>query len=306
MGASEHPQPLTNQEIAARLDELADLLEAQGANQFRVRAYRVAAGKLRGWPCPVREILVDAGLAGLLELPGIGDSLARSIEKLCSTGRLPLLQRLRGESGPEHLLMTLPGIGPEFAARIHEQLGIESLVELEAALRDGRLARVPGMGRKRLQAIEEALRSRLHLPRPTPMPTPRPADEPSVDELLDVDREYREKAEASELRLIAPRRNNPRGKAWLPVMHTQRGERHYTALYSNTVRAHTLGMTHDWVIIYRDDHDGHGQWTVLTSQFGPLRGRRIIRGREDECAASYQPQNVGKADNPRAPMGVRP
>jgi hypothetical protein len=44
-------------------------------------------------------------------------------------------------------------------------------------------------------------------------------------------------------------------------------------------------MTHDWVVVYRDDHDGHGQWTVITAQFGPMLGKRIIRGREGECAA---------------------
>lgn len=47
------------------------------------------------------------------------------------------------------------------------------------------------------------------------------------------------------------------------------------------------GTTHDWAVIYRDDHDGHGQWTVITARFGPLRGRRIIRGREEECAEHY-------------------
>ena len=46
-------------------------------------------------------------------------------------------------------------------------------------------------------------------------------------------------------------------------------------------------MTHDWVVVYRDDHDGHGQWTLITAQFGPMRGKRIIRGREGECAACY-------------------
>lgn len=277
----------SNQAIAASLNELAELLEAQGANQFRVRAYRIAASRLHDLPRPVHEILVDEGLEGLLALPGIGESLARSIEKLCTTGRLPLLQRLRGESGPEHLFMTLPGIGAEYAARIHEQLGVESLPELEAAVRNGKLAQVPGMGRKRLQAIQEALRSRLHLPQQTVKEAPRASQEPPVSELLDVDREYLEKTKTGELRLISPRRNNPAGIAWLPIMHTQRNERHYTALFSNTSRAHSLGKTHDWLIIYRDDHDGHGQWTALTSQFGSLKGRRIIRGREAECAAFY-------------------
>jgi DNA polymerase (family 10) len=184
--------------------------------------------------------------------------------------------------------MTLPGIGLELASRLHEQLGVESLPELEAAAYDGRLAKVPCMGPKRVRAIQETLRGRFRRPLAAPTVPPHPAPgEPPVDEILDVDREYREKAAAGQLRLIAPRRFNPTGAAWLPVLHTHRTNRHYTALFSNTARAHEVGMTHDWVIVYRDDHDGHGQWTVITSQFGPLRGQRIIRGREGECAACY-------------------
>lgn len=112
---------------------------------FRVRAYRTAAHNLRGLQRPVHDIVEAEDPAGLLELPGVGYSLARSLEKLCRTGRLPLLQRLLGESGPEHQFMSLPGIGLEFATRIHEQLGVESLGELEAASYDGRLAQVPGL-----------------------------------------------------------------------------------------------------------------------------------------------------------------
>jgi putative hydrolase len=67
------------------------------------------------------------------------------------------------------------------------------------------------------------------------------------------------------------------------VLHTERGTRHYTALFSNTARAHELGTTHDWVVIFRDDRDGHGQWTVITTRFGPLQGQRVVRGREPEC-----------------------
>jgi hypothetical protein len=279
--------PLTNEEIAACLDEVADLLEAQGANLFRVRAYRTAAGTLRGLEQQVHDILQTEGPPGLLRLPGIGRSLARSIDRLARTGKLGLLLRLRGEASPEHLFLTLPGIGPELASRIHEQLGVESLPELMAAAQDGRLARVPGMGPKRLRAVHESLAARFHRQRSVETPPHPVVDEPSVEELLDVDREYREKAEAGELRRIAPRRLNPSGEAWLPVLHTTRGERHYTALYSNTARAHELGTTHDWVVIYRDDHDGHGQWTAITAHFGALRGRRIVRGREAECAAHY-------------------
>ena len=79
------------------------------------------------------------------------------------------------------------------------------------------------------------------------------------------------------------RRFNPEGRPWLPILHTTRGGRHYTALFSNTARAHELGTTDDWVIIYRDDDGDHGRWTVITSNFGRSRGRRIVRGREQEC-----------------------
>lgn len=279
--------PLDNGAIAARLDEVAELLEAQGANRFRVRAYRSAAQTLRGLDRPVRAILDEEGVAGLTSLPGIGASLGRSIERLARTGRLGLLLRLRGQAGPEHLFVTLPGIGLETASRIHEQLGIESLPELEAAAYDGRLARVPGMGPKRLRGVREALAGRFRRPAAVPVSPPL-AEQPPVAELLEIDCEYRDLARVGRLPRIAPRRLNPTGDAWLPVLHTERGPRHYTALYSNTARAHDLGMTHDWVVLYRDDHGGHGQWTAITARYGPLRGRRIIRGREAECDAYYR------------------
>jgi DNA polymerase (family X) len=289
--------PLDNQQVAACLDEVAGLLENQGANAFRVRAYRSAAQTLRDLPGRVHEILDDEGLEGLRRLPGIGESLGRSIERLARTGRSGLLMRLRGQAGPEHVFRTLPGIGVETACRIHEQLGIETLQELEAAANDGRLARVQGMGSKRIRGIREALAGRFRRSaKPVsaaPVSVAGPdalhlrGREPSVSELLEMDREYREQAKAGRLPRIAPLRFNPTHESWLPIMHTQRGANHYTALYSNTARAHELGTTHDWVIIYRDDQDGHGQWTVVTARYGSVVGRRIVRGREGECAEYY-------------------
>jgi hypothetical protein len=107
--------------------------------------------------------------------------------------------------------------------------------------------------------------------------------------LLDVDTEYLQRAAAGSLPTIAPRRFNPRSEAWLPIMHTTRDGWHFTALYSNTARAHELGRTHDWVVIYfYDDQHREGQQTVVTETRGPLEGRRVVRGREAECAAHYE------------------
>ena len=273
--------PLTNEAVAERLDEVAESLEAQRANAFRVQAYRRGARTLRDLNRPVSDLMADAGEPGLLELPGIGKSLARAIDQLVHTGKLPLLERLRGESAPERIFTTVAEIGRVLAHRIHEVLDIEGLVELQAAAWDGRLQTVPGFGRKRIQAVRDALAGRLR-PRP-PLTratgsTDRPYDQPLVDELLDIDSQYRRLAEQDRLPRIAPRRFNPNREAWLPILHTQRHGRHYTALYSNTARAHEFGMTHDWIVIYRDDHDGDGQWTVITATFGPHKGQRIVRG----------------------------
>ena len=106
--------------------------------------------------------------------------------------------------------------------------------------------------------------------------------------ISELDREYRQKAEAGSLPAIAPRRFNPDGKAWLPVLHTQRDNWHFTALYSNTATAHKLKRTHDWVIVYfYDEHHVEGQHTVVTETRGPLAGRRVVRGREAACGELY-------------------
>jgi len=285
------PTVLTNAEIAAELENVADLLEQHGANPFRVRAYRNAADSIRALEASVVDVAASQGIDGLMQLPAIGRSLAHTLAHLAHSGRLPMLERLRGENAPERIFTTVADIGPKLAQRIHEELGIETLSGLSAAAHDGRLARVRGMGAKRVQAVREALAGRFRQA-PSAAATPaRPErelrDPPPLQELLDVDREYRQLARQGKLPRIAPRRFNPTGDAWLPVLHTEREGRHYTALYSNTARAHELGATHDWVVIYRDDDQHSGSWTAITSSFGALRGRRVIRGREDECARHY-------------------
>jgi Holliday junction resolvasome RuvABC DNA-binding subunit len=276
---------MQNTEIARRLEEVAWLLNEQGANPYRVQAYRHAAELLRRLDRSVTEILQQEGVEGLRRLPGIGESLARSIREVVLTGRLPILARLRGEADPVSLLASVPGIGPVLADRLHHDLGIDTLEELEAAAHDGRLTNLAGVGEKKLAGVMDSLATRLGRVRaPVRLVA---AEEPPVAELLDVDREYRDKAAAGQLRRIAPRRFNPGGEAWLPVLHTQRGERHYTVLFSNTARAHQLGKTHDWVVLYYDGGQGERQCTVITSQRGPLTGKRVVRGREGECVSYY-------------------
>lgn len=274
-----------NLKIARRLDEVAQILSEQGANRYRVRAYRNAATNLRRLARPVDDILKEGGEPGLRGIPGIGPSIARVIATLVLTGRLSMLDRLRGESGHEALLASVPGIGKVLAARLHE-LDIHTLEQLEAAAHDGRLKEWMGLGEKRITGIMDSLASRLgrvQIPR-----APLKYQEASVAEILHVDREYREKAAAGGLQTIAPRRFNPNREAWLPILHTQRGRRHYSVLFSNTARAHDMKKTQDWVVLYYDGPGGERQCTVITSQRGPLKGKRIVRGREGDCAEFYQ------------------
>jgi hypothetical protein len=292
---------MMNVEIARRLDEVAELLTEQGANPFRIQAYRHAADTLRMLPRPVTEIVHKEGMAGLYKLPGIGESLARSIHTLVTTGRLPMLERLRGEGDAVALLASVPGIGKVLARRLHHDLGIDTLEDLETSAYNGRLANLAGVGPKRLAGIIDSVAARLGRVRARAHAA-HAADEPPIGELLDVDREYRDQAAAGKLPTVAPRRLNPTGEAWLPVLHTQRGERHYTALFSNTARAHQLGMTHDWVVLYYDGERGEGQCTIITSQRGRLKGKRIVRGREGACVSYYLAQQVPVASGTR-PMG---
>ncbi len=276
---------MQNVDIARRLEEVADLLEMQRANPFRVQTYRRVAGGVRQLRTPLLQIWQSHGDEGLREVTGAGERMVTILRTLLTTGRLPMLERLRGEADPTAILESIPGIGPSLAQRLHDELGIETLEELEAAAHDGRLHDLAGVGKKKLSGIIDTLAGRLGRLRATSHI--HETDEPAVEELLDVDHEYREKAASGNLPTIAPRRFNPRGDAWLPVLHTQRGDRHYTALFSNTAKAHELGTVQDWVVLYFDGGFGERQATVVTSHRGELAGLRIVRGREQDCEQFY-------------------
>jgi DNA polymerase (family X) len=292
------PAPVDNARVAALLREMASLLQSQGDGPWRAAAYRRAATTIEQLPRSVRDLWQEAGVAGLDALPTIGAGIASAIDEILRSGRWSRLERLRGESGVEAIFKTIPGVGDQLAQRLHDELGVESLEALEVAAHDGRLARLPGIGPRRAASIGAALTQMLdrtralrRARRPPAADADRAEDDaqPSVEALLQVDREYRHAAEAGRLPTIAPRRFNPDGKAWLPVLHTRIGDWHFTALYSNTARAHELHRVHDWVVIYAEDGQHHEhQYTVVTPPRGVLAGRRAVRGREDECSAWYR------------------
>ena len=272
--------------IAARLREYAHLLEAQGEDGFRVRAYRTAASEIETLPEPLADIFASGGIDALIDLKGIGRGIAGAIVGMLETGKWNQLERLKGEMPPEAVFATLPGIGPNLARRLVDELDVETLEELETALRLDK-ARVAGIGPRRRQAVLAVLGQRLaRLNRPERNTTLQPV--PPVSLLLDADALYRSKAEAGELRRIAPKRFNPEKEAWLPVMHARRDAWHLTIMYSNTARAHELGRTHDWVVIYFHEDDGpEERSTVVTERQGSLAGKRVVRGREAECRRWY-------------------
>ncbi len=274
---------MENDEIVRMLRAMAAALEEQGEDGFRAGAYRRAASYIEKLPTPVRDIYETSGVEGLVALPTIGYGVASAIVEMLVTGQWQKLDHVAGEGDPVRLLQSIPGVGPGLAAKIHDALKIDTLEQLEVAAHDGSLDRVPGIGARRAAALRALLAVRLGR-------RGRVVDreQPPVSLLLEIDREYRDKAAAGALRLIAPRRFNPEARAWLPIWHPSRGAWRFTALYSNTERAHRLGKTHDWVVIYaQKDHGAESQCTVVTEAAGELSGKRVVRGRETECTDFY-------------------
>lgn len=277
---------MINDDIATKFERVADLLEEQQANPFRIEAYRNAARTLTRLGTPVTELYRDGGREALIRVPTIGRSLADSIIEILENDRYALLERLEGEHDTVTLFATLPGVGQQLAERLVEEHGFDSLEELEIAAHDGSLADIEGFGPKRVGGIRDALAVRLA--RRPPQPSPAAAD-PEIGLLLEIDRSYRERAERDALPRIAPRRFNPDGEDWLPILHDTFGDWEITALFSNTARAHQLGKTRDWVVIYGAHRDSGRRYqaTLLTAGSGDLRGKRVVRGRERETRDHY-------------------
>jgi DNA polymerase (family 10) len=148
--------PVRNEEIADIFDELADLLEIEGANPFRIRAYRNAARSIRGDARSMADLL--AAGADLSELPDIGDDLAGKIATIVDTGSLPLLEEVAARTPPAlSEMMKIPGLGAKRVKRLYEELDIRSFDDLGRAARSGRIRELDGFGVKTEEAILQRL-----------------------------------------------------------------------------------------------------------------------------------------------------
>ncbi len=143
---------MENLEISKVLSQVADLLEVQGANPFRVRAYRNAARFVDSYATPLRKLVADD--ADLTELPSIGKEMASHIGELVETGKLGALDELTAQI-PRTLIdvMELPGVGPKKAKKLWQDLSVETVEELEKAAKQGAVAALSGFGEKSQQKI---------------------------------------------------------------------------------------------------------------------------------------------------------
>lgn len=153
--------PIHNADIAAIFEEIADLLEIQGANPFRVRAYRNAARSVGEFGRDLAAMIAKG--QALPKISGIGEDLTRKIHEIATTGKSAFLERLHREL-PETIteLLHIPGLGPKKVKALYDQLRVDNLDDLRAAAQVGRIRALPGFGEKTEQHILEALQARAN------------------------------------------------------------------------------------------------------------------------------------------------
>ena len=149
---------MDNETIARRFYRLSALMEIRGDDPFRLRSYRNAAEAIEVWPTPLKEIAEKEGVAGLLEIPGVGKAIAGKVIELLEKGSFNAWDRLIAET-PESVLdlTSIPGIGPKTAGLLHQRFKVSSLDDLKTFVAGGGLDLVDGIGPKTAERIKEAL-----------------------------------------------------------------------------------------------------------------------------------------------------
>jgi DNA polymerase (family 10) len=148
--------PVHNADIAAIFEEIADLLEIQNENPFRIRAYRNAARQVEGMGAALTDMVAKG--EDLTELPGIGDDLAAKIQEIVETGHCQALEKLRKQVAPSVTeLLKIPGLGPKRVRTLYDQLKVKTVNQLAKLAKAGRVRELAGFGAKTEQTILEAL-----------------------------------------------------------------------------------------------------------------------------------------------------
>jgi DNA polymerase (family 10) len=151
---------VTNAAIAAIFDEIADLLDIQSANPFRVRAYRNAARTIGELGTDVKTLMARG--MPLTDIPGIGADLSNKITEIVDTGSCEFLKRLQKDVPPAVTqLMRLPGLGPKRVKTLWKDLDIQTMDQLLKAAQAGRIRELPGFGEKTEQKILDAAQRQL-------------------------------------------------------------------------------------------------------------------------------------------------
>jgi DNA polymerase (family X) len=177
--------PVQNSEVARLLNRLADLLEIEGANPFRLRAYRNAARLVEELPHAVAS-MIESG-ADLTELPGIGVDLAAKIATIVGTGRLPQLEEVEARIPAGLMDLTgLAGLGPKRIHALHQALGITGLQDLEQAARAGKVRGLEGFGEKTETKILQEIERRAATPQRTRRVEAEAIAAPLVQELKTI------------------------------------------------------------------------------------------------------------------------
>lgn len=255
----------SNTEIAGVLERIGDLLEAKGENPFRINSYRKAASLVKDSDRSFARLVQEQGVVGLTRVRGIGEKLAGVIEEYVSTKKVGLLEELEKEAPTPERKERKPSPA---SARSGQRV---SSAPVSAKRDKGESGRATGRQQDEAAASRDSKGA------------------PAVSVILDVDTEYRTRADEGSLKLIAPKQHNPEGAAWLPILSTSRSDWKFTVMFSNTALAHQLGKTDDWVVIYyKKKGEEERQCTVVTEQRGELKGKRVIRGREAESLKYYR------------------
>ena len=177
--------PIRNTDIAGIFDAIADCLEIEGDNPFKIRAYRNASRTIRGLGLELKETV--AGGEELTGLPGIGKELAAKIVEILETGTTQALEKLK-EKVPAGVIemLKIPGLGPKRVSALYHELKIESLTALKEAAEAGRVQALPGFGAKTEQHIREALEALSQRPARVSIALARPSVEALLSYLQQV------------------------------------------------------------------------------------------------------------------------